>query len=105
MTRLINERLGLSLTDAFCGFKAYRTAACAPLELDVDGYDFPMQFWVQAARHGLRIQEIPVRLIYNDPDRSFGGPLDDPENRRAVYEATFHRALLRAGSCDVLVRG
>ncbi len=105
MTRMLNERLHLSLTDAFCGFKAYRTDACAALQLDIDGYDFPMQFWVQAAQSGLRITEIPVKLIYNDPDRSFGGPLDDPLNRREVYEATFHRELLRSGSTDVLVRG
>ena len=35
------------------------------LTLTVDGYDFPMQFWVQAAAHDLRIEELPVRLIYN----------------------------------------
>ncbi len=105
ITQLLNDRLGLSLTDAFCGFKAYRTAACSPLQLDVEGYEFPMQFWVQAVQNGLRISEIPVRLIYNDPDRSFGGPLDNPQNRREMYEAVFHRELLRSGSPDVLVRG
>ncbi len=105
ITQLLNDRLGLSLTDAFCGFKAYRTTACSPLQLDVEGYEFPMQFWVQAVQNGLRISEIPVRLIYNDPDRSFGGPLDNPQNRREMYEAVFHRELLRSGSPDVLVRG
>ncbi len=94
LTREVNRRLGLSITDAFCGFKAYRVGPCSELELAVDGYDFPMRFWVEAAAAGLRIREIPVRLIYNDPSRSFGGPLDDPESRLAHYEATFHRALL-----------
>jgi glycosyltransferase involved in cell wall biosynthesis len=64
-------------------------------ELDIDGYDFPMQFWVQAVAAGLRIGEIPVRLIYNDPSRSFGGPLDDAGNRLAVYRRTFERELRR----------
>lgn len=104
MTAVLNEKLPLALTDAFCGFKAYRCAACRQLTLDVDGYDFPMQFWVQAAHHGLRIAETPVRLIYNDPNRSFGGPLDDPENRRAVYEATLRRELIRCESTDALCR-
>ena len=95
LTNEINQRLGLKLTDAFCGFKAYRVSSLSRLELDVDGYDFPMQFWVQAVANGLRIGEIPVRLIYNDPSRSFGGPLDDPANRLAVYRRTFERELLR----------
>jgi len=95
LTAEINLRLGWSLTDSFCGFKAYRIAACRRLRLDVDGYDFPMQFWVQAAAAGLRIREIPVRLIYNDPSRSFGGPLDDPRTRRRIYQATLARELLR----------
>ncbi len=96
ITRELNQRLGLHLTDAFCGFKAYRVAACGRLDLDVDGYDFPMQFWVQAVAHRLRIEELPVRLIYHDPTRSFGGPLDDPRRRLEHYRRTMHREILRA---------
>jgi dolichol-phosphate mannosyltransferase len=85
--------LGAGLTDAFCGFKAYRVAALRALTLDVDGYDFPMQFWVQAVAHGLRVDEIPVPRIYVDPNRSFGTGLDDPARRLALYRATFAREL------------
>jgi len=95
ITDEINARLDLGITDAFCGFKAYRVEACRRLELDVDGYEFPMQFWVQAVAHGLDIEEIPVRLIYNDPSRSFGGPLDDPTSRLNHYRGTMHRELAR----------
>ncbi len=95
ITEELNRRLGLSLTDAFCGFKAYRVEACRRLTLDVDGYDFPMQFWVQAAAHELRIEELPVRLIYNDPTRSFGGPLDDPATRLEHYRRTMHDEIER----------
>jgi len=91
----LNARLGLTLTDAFCGFKAYRVSACRELHLNIDGYDFPMQFWVQAVAAGLRITELPVRLIYNDPDRSFGGPLDISRTRLTVYRTTMHRELAR----------
>lgn len=110
MTDEINARLGLQLTDSFCGFKAYRTRAIERLTLDIDGYDFPMQFWPQAVARSLRIREIPVRLIYNDPKRSFGGPLNDPERRVIVYRSTLHREICRvrallpegaaAGICD-----
>ncbi len=95
ITSELNERLGLSLTDAFCGFKAYRVGSLRALRLDVDGYAFPMQFWVQAVAHRLRIREIPVKLIYNDPRRSFGGPLDDPGVRLAHYRCVLHRELRR----------
>ncbi len=95
ITAELNARLGLRLTDAFCGFKAYRIAACERLSLEVDGYDFPMQFWVQAVAHDLRITELPVRLIYNDPTRSFGGPLDNPGSRLALYRRTLCREIER----------
>ena len=95
ITAELNERLGLSLTDSFCGFKAYRAAAVRRLALDVDGYAFPMQFWVQAVAQGLRIAELPVKLIYNDPKRSFGGHLDDPGVRLAHYRCVLHRELKR----------
>ncbi len=81
ITRELNCKLGLSLTDAFCGFKAYRVSSLQKLTLDVNGYAFPMQFWVQAVAAGLRIGELPVRLIYNDATRSFGGPLDAHDPR------------------------
>jgi dolichol-phosphate mannosyltransferase len=95
VTRELNERLGLSLTDAFCGFKAHRVAALNDLRLDVDGYAFPMQLWVQAVAHGWRIGEVPVSLIYNDPNRTFGGHLDDPALRLLHYRQVLHRDIRR----------
>jgi dolichol-phosphate mannosyltransferase len=108
LTREINARLGgvpsasgarpalgPGITDAFCGFKAYRVAALRCLRLDVDGYDFPMQFWVQAVAHGLRVDEIPVPRIYVDASRSFGAGLDDPARRLAMYRATLEREVGR----------
>ena len=88
ITTLLNDRLGLHLTDAFCGFKAYRVASLASLRITVPGYAMPLQLWVQAWRAGLRISELPIRLIYNDPNRHFGGDLDDPASRLAHYMAT-----------------
>ncbi|MFH0980214.1 MAG: glycosyltransferase family 2 protein [Planctomycetota bacterium] len=85
ITGLLNERLGLGITDAFCGFKAYRVAALSSFNITVPGYAMPLQLWVQAARAGLRIVELPVRLIYRDPNRHFGGLLDDPQARLKHY--------------------
>jgi glycosyltransferase involved in cell wall biosynthesis len=95
ITSLINDLLHLNLTDAFCGFKAHRLEAMRRLRLDEAGYAFPMQLWPQAVRAGLRIREIPVRLIYNDPSRHFGGALDDPEQRLRHYLDVFYSELGR----------
>lgn len=85
ITATLNDLFQLNITDAFCGFKAHRVCAMRRLRLDEPGYAFPMQLWPQAVAAGLRVTEIPVRLIYNDPTRHFGGQLDDPGIRLAHY--------------------
>jgi dolichol-phosphate mannosyltransferase len=85
ITSTLNDCYKLNLTDAFCGFKAHRLSAMRRLKLDIPGYAFPMQLWPQVVHHKLRVKEIPVRLIYNDPTRHFGGLLDDPDNRLNHY--------------------
>jgi dolichol-phosphate mannosyltransferase len=98
ITTELNHALGFELTDAFCGFKAYRVSALEEFNFDVNGYEFPLQLWVQAAAMQLRVEEIPVRLIYNDPTRTFGGPLDDPLERIDHYRAVLCRELGRFAS-------
>lgn len=95
LTREVNRRLALALTDAFCGFKAYRAAALAKFELRETGYAMPLELWVQAAAARMRIVELPVPLIYLDERRSFGGALDDAERRLAHYRAVLDAALAR----------
>jgi len=92
----INDRLGFTLTDAFCGFKAHRVSAMQRITLNESGYAFPMQLWAQAAAHNLRVGEIEVDLIYNDPNRTFGGGLDDAVHRLAHYRSIFAQELINA---------
>jgi glycosyltransferase involved in cell wall biosynthesis len=95
ITAILNELFRLNLTDAFCGYKAHRVAAMRRLTLDVPGYAFPMQLWPQVAHAKLRLTEIPVRLIYNDPTRHFGGRLDDASNRLRHYLSVLHEEMER----------
>lgn len=91
VTNVVNQITGFSLTDAFCGFKAYRVSSLALLSLEETGYSMPLQFWIQAKVFGLRVTELPVSRIYDDPSRSFGVELDDPEKRLAYYMETLNR--------------
>jgi dolichol-phosphate mannosyltransferase len=96
ITGIVNDLFGFELTDAFCGFKAHRVSAMRKLHLDIPGYAFPMQLWPQAWGQKLRIKEIAVRLIYNDPTRHFGGMLDDAGNRLRHYLAVLAEEVKRA---------
>jgi glycosyltransferase involved in cell wall biosynthesis len=93
ITRELNERLGLNLTDAFCGFKAYRASALQKLNLTESGYAMPLELWVQAACNGLRVTEVAVPLIYLDEERSFGGALDAADLRLTYYREVIDRAV------------
>jgi glycosyltransferase involved in cell wall biosynthesis len=91
VTARINEITGFGLTDSFCGFKAYRVAALAKLNVTDMGYAMPLQVWMQAKYHQLRVVEMPVSRIYDDPNRRFGGELDNPEVRLTLYLDTIER--------------
>ncbi|MCI0702058.1 MAG: glycosyltransferase family 2 protein [Planctomycetia bacterium] len=92
ITREINARYGLNLTDAFCGFKAYRREALQKLSITESGWGMPLQLWVQAARQGLRVKEIAIPRLYLDPSRAFGGVMNDPQQRLAYYREVLSSA-------------
>lgn len=96
ITAEINRRLGLELTDAFCGFKAYSRQALGALHPRETGYAMPLEVWVQAAAAGVRVVELPVPLLYLDETRSFGGALDD-----AATRLTYYRRVLDAAEATV----
>jgi glycosyltransferase involved in cell wall biosynthesis len=106
ITRELNERFGLNVTDAFCGFKAYRGEALGKLRITESGWGMPLQLWVQAAQLGLRIKEIAVPRLYLDPNRAFGGVLNDADKRldyyRGVIEASLTQWQLHGPECHRL---
>lgn len=104
ITQELNERFGLHLTDSFCGFKAYRCDALARLRITETGWGMPLQLWVQAARLSLRIKEVGVPRLYLDPNRAFGGMLNDAEQRLAYYRGLIddaERQTLIAYGCSL----
>jgi len=105
ITAELNRRLGLNLTDAFCGFKAYRRDALETFSITEFGYAMPLEIWAQAAHEGLSIVELPVPLIYLDESRSFGGSLDDARTRLAYYYEVLDRMIGDAKVRPPHVRG
>ncbi|MCJ7650029.1 MAG: glycosyltransferase family 2 protein, partial [Candidatus Lokiarchaeota archaeon] len=47
ITGILNT-LGLSITDAFCGLKAYECNAINDLELEIFGYEIPIEIWIKS---------------------------------------------------------
>lgn len=93
ITSMLNTAIGIKLTDAFCGFKAYRVESVQRLELVESGYGLPLQLWVQASKANLVIREIGVPLIYHDGERNFGGVLENPNVRLEYYLNIIQREL------------
>jgi len=101
--RQVNEEIttrlraitGYPITDAFCGFKAYRVDALRRLDLTEPSYGMPLQVWIQAAHHGLRIKELATARIYKNPERKFWGGLDDTDVRRRYYDVVLDREVQR----------
>lgn len=100
LTALLNDLFDLNLTDSFCGFKAHRVEAMEKLRLTETGYAFPMQLWPQIVWANLRLTEIPVRLIYNDPNRHFGGMLDDASCRLKHYLKVLKHEMIKLGQTE-----
>lgn len=93
LNELFADSFGAELTDAFCGFKAYRVSSLADLEITEFGYAMPLQLWIQAAALGWTVQEFPVPLVYLEEERSFGGSLDDSRRRLEYYREVLKREL------------
>lgn len=85
ITQLICKYTKYNITDAFCGFKGYRTEALKKLNLTEHGYGMPLQLLIQASNAGLTIKEIPVPLIYHVQDRNFKGNFSSKEARLKYY--------------------
>jgi len=67
ITGILNT-IGFSITDAFCGLKAYECNAINDLDLEVSGYEIPIEIWIKSMKKGYKIVEKGVPVIYKDRD-------------------------------------
>lgn len=93
VTEIINKVTEFEITDSFCGFKAYTIDSLRKLRISEYGYGMPLQVWIQAWKSGLKVTEIPVKLIYRDFNKQFGNGLDDPGVRLDYYNDIINKEL------------
>ena len=70
--KFISFVTGLKLTDSQCGFKCFKKSAAREIfnESKIEGFAFDLEILLNAQDRGLKIVEIPVRIINNDNDNT-----------------------------------
>ncbi|MBI2470105.1 MAG: glycosyltransferase family 2 protein [Planctomycetes bacterium] len=103
ITGIVNSITGFDVTDAFCGFKAYRVEKLKLMRLSEHGYGMPLQLWIHAWKSGLRVREIPVKLIYKDLSKQFKGVLKNPVKRLNYYKNIIEKEVADTLQKDISV--
>jgi dolichol-phosphate mannosyltransferase len=81
---------GIKLTDAFCGFKAYKSEFIKDIKFKEKGYAFPLEVWYYAYKKKAKIKEIPCELFYPET-RKFRGEIEDKEKRVLYYKKVLEK--------------
>ena len=79
---------GVHSTDSQSGLRAFSKKAMAQIDLKADRMDFSSEILIEAKRHNLKIEEIPIKAIYTDYSRKKG-----QKNLNAI--PVFARILIR----------
>lgn len=98
MNLIIRTMSGLPFADTQCGFKAFNMEKFRPLldRMTIDRFGFDVEFLFVAARHNLRLKEIPVR--WNNVEGSKVSVVRD--TRRMFTELNQIRRNARRGVYD-----
>jgi hypothetical protein len=60
LTWLLNRVFGIRISDAHTGFRAFRREALHRMNLKTGGMEFASEMIIEAAKAGLRIEEVPI---------------------------------------------
>jgi glycosyltransferase involved in cell wall biosynthesis len=61
---LVGLRTGIKMKDSQCGFRLIRRSVIEMTKLESAGYEAETEFLIKAARHGSKIEFVPVQTIY-----------------------------------------
>lgn len=65
----IFNTIGFSITDAFCGLKLHNVKKINTLDLELNGYEMPLEMLLKAKQKDFIISEMGVPVIYKNRDQ------------------------------------
>ncbi len=92
--RVLFYLTGIKITDAFCGFRAYKREFLENLNLKEKGYAFPLEIWYYVFKKKARLKEIPCELYYPEK-KDFPENIKNKEQRLAYYKSVLERLFKR----------
>lgn len=88
--RVLLYLTGIKITDAFCGFRAYKREFLMDIDLKEEGYAFPLEIWYYVYKKKAKLKEIPCELYY--PEKK-----DFPENiKNKEQRLTYYKSVLES---------
>ncbi|MHC4871344.1 MAG: glycosyltransferase family 2 protein [Planctomycetota bacterium] len=93
ITAHLNDITDFTLTDSFCGFKAYKVDSLKNLDIQETGYGMLLELLVKANHNNYKLVEHPVPLIYLDETRDFNNQFNDSCLRRKYYFSVISNSL------------
>jgi len=74
LARLVNRIfLGVNLTDPQSGFRAMSREAAGKIKIENDGMAHASEILAKTFKSGLKIEEVPITVIYHDFGQRFSG--------------------------------
>lgn len=91
-SRALSSFVGLPLDDTQCGYRLFRVAMLARLQLRATGYDIETEMLIKVGRLGGRIEQVPVTAVYG-AGHSKLRPVRD--TTRTCFRAVYYRYIER----------
>lgn len=82
---LIKKLFSVDFSDPFCGYRGYRTSFLRRAQLKEESYGLALETVMELIKQEVQFSEIPIEVIYVNPNRVFLDGLDDPRQRLLYY--------------------
>lgn len=88
-SRMISGMLGQEIADSQCGYRLVRARLLRKLELRTHYYDTDSEMIIKAGRLGARIQNLPIRTIYEGEESHIKSFTDTMRFLRVFFRSYF----------------
>ena len=63
-SKLVSLKTGIKMRDSQCGFRLIRRNVLEKIQLESCGFEAETEFLIKAARHGFKIEFVPIHTVY-----------------------------------------